>query len=67
MDCLLSSSNVVPVTKDTMALPWLNTPQSSQAEVRRALVALSLKPDLEYTVATQHEAMDVQIVLPAQC
>lgn len=66
MDCLLSSSSVVLVIKDTMALLWLNTPQSSQAKVRRALVTLSLKPDSEYTVATQPKAMDVQIVLSCQ-
>lgn len=67
MDYLLSSSNVVPVTKDNMALPWLSTPQSQQAEVRRALLSHSLKPDPEHMVAIQHKALDVQIVLPAQC
>lgn len=51
MDYLLSSSNVVPVTKDNMALPWLSTPQSQQAEVRRALLSHSLKPDPEHMVS----------------
>lgn len=67
MDYLLSSSNVIPVTKDNMALPWLSIPQSSQAEVRRTLLPHSLKPDPEHVVAIKHKALDVQIVLPALC